>query len=150
MKKNKDSILKELHYLTCEIHALYHEIAVSFHLSDSAMIILYTLCINEGKCLLQEIYQLSGTSRQTIHSAIRKLEQDQIIYLTFYDGKKKNVQLSEKGKKLSENSVLRLMELEQQVLASWSGKDQKCYLELSKCYLENMKEKTKNLQGVRL
>ncbi len=58
--------------------------------------------------------------------------------------------LSEKGKKLSENSVLRLMELEQQVLASWSGKDQKCYLELSKCYLENMKEKTKNLQGVRL
>lgn len=145
MNANIDPALKALHYVTSEIHALYHEVAVRFHLSDSALLILYTLCVNDGKCLLQEIYRISGTCRQTINSAIRKLEQEQLIFLDYFDGKKKVVYFSEAGKALSEKTVLRLIALEHEILHAWSVEEQSQYLLLSKRYLEDMKVLCKKL-----
>lgn len=61
-------------YLAGEINALYHEAAVKMGISDSVQNILYVLCEKGGKCLQSEISKLTGISRQTINSAIRKLE----------------------------------------------------------------------------
>ena len=61
-------------YLAGEINALYHEAAVKTGISDSVQNILYVLCERDGQCLQSEISKLTGISRQTINSAIRKLE----------------------------------------------------------------------------
>lgn len=61
-------------YLAGEINALYHEAAVKMGISDSVQNILYVLCEKGGQCPQSEISKLAGISRQTINSAIRKLE----------------------------------------------------------------------------
>lgn len=43
--------------------------AVKSGVSDSTSFIFYMLYINNGSCLLNEIYKLSGISKQTINSA---------------------------------------------------------------------------------
>ena len=63
-------------YLAGEINALYHEAAVKAGISDSIQNILYVICENGTSCLQSEISKLTGISRQTINSAIRKLEKE--------------------------------------------------------------------------
>ena len=67
-------------YLSAEITSLYHEAAVKIGISDTVLNILYVLCEKEGQCLQRDIFRLTGISRQTINSAIRKLERDGIAY----------------------------------------------------------------------
>ncbi|KAI4448968.1 hypothetical protein C823_003497 [Eubacterium plexicaudatum ASF492] len=136
--------LKRLNYLTSEIDAAYHEAALKLGLSDATMMVLYTACNNGGSCLLSDIQKISGTSRQTIHSAIRRLEADGLINLEASDGKRKTVRLTEKGKDRSENGVAKLAQLENEILGSWPEEDQKKYLELTQKYLNALKEKIKN------
>jgi DNA-binding MarR family transcriptional regulator len=83
--------LKRFNYLSGEIEAVYHEAALKFSLSDSAMLVLYAICNNGESCLLSDIIHLSGASKQTINSALRKLEAEGIVRLEAVNGKKKNV-----------------------------------------------------------
>jgi len=69
--------MKHFNLLLSEIDAAYHDAALRLGLSDSAMLILYTICWCDGECLLSDI--TSGASKQTINSALRKLEADNII-----------------------------------------------------------------------
>lgn len=68
-------------YLAGEINALYHEAAVKTGVSDSVQNILYVICEKGDRCLQSEISKLTGISRQTINSAIHKLEKEGIITL---------------------------------------------------------------------
>ena len=47
MKSYSSKDMKRCNHLLGEIEAVYHEIALKFGLSDSTMIILYTIC-DEG------------------------------------------------------------------------------------------------------
>lgn len=133
--------MKRFNYLISEIDAVYHEAALRFGLSDSAMHILYTLCNNDGQCLLSDICKCSGISKQTINSAIRKLEAEDIVYLEHFSGKKKMVYLTDKGNEIVKNTVCRLIKKENEIFGSWSEKEQKEYLDLTQRFLNQMKEK---------
>lgn len=93
-------------YLAGEINALYHEAAVKMGISDSVQNILYVLCEKGGKCLQSEISKLTGISRQTINSAIRKLEKrksciwnkERQKYDCLSDGKRREIYI---GKNIS-------------------------------------------------
>lgn len=74
MKNLMTTQVKRFNYLMNEIDTAYHEAALKLGLSDSASMILYTICNLGGSCLLSDIYGLSGISRQTLNSALRKLE----------------------------------------------------------------------------
>ena len=47
--------IKRYNHLISEIDAVYHEISLKFGLSDSALIILYTICEHGDSCLLRDI-----------------------------------------------------------------------------------------------
>ena len=87
-------------YLAGEINALYHEAAVKMGISDSVQNILYVICEQGNQCLQSEISKRTGISRQTINSAIRKLEKDEILYLEQGKGRNTIVCLTEKGEKI--------------------------------------------------
>lgn len=89
------SMMKRYNYLLGEIEASYHEVSLKLGLSDSAMKILYAICDNGESCLLQDICRRSGLSKQTINSAVRKLEAEGMIYLEMADSKHKKVCLTE-------------------------------------------------------
>ncbi|MCI9545205.1 MAG: MarR family transcriptional regulator [Lachnospiraceae bacterium] len=137
--------LKRFNYLTSEIEATYHEAALKLGLSDSALTILYTLCNYKGSCPLADIQRLSGISKQTLNSAIRKLETECIVYLETFQGKKKRAYLTDKGKELTENTVARLIEIENAIFASWTKAEQELYLELTQRYLDAFRDKLADL-----
>lgn len=142
MKNEIITDIKRFNYLNNEIESAYHDAALKLELSDSAMIILYTVCNNGENCPLSDIYHLSGISKQTINSAVRKLEKDEIIYLRTAHGRKKTVYLTDKGKILVENTVFKVIEIENEIFGSWSAKERKLYIELTQRYLEAFKNKT--------
>ena len=126
-----------------EIDASYHEAALKLGLSDSAMLILYTICSGEGECLLSDI--TSGASKQTINSALRKLETEKIVYLEIFEGRKKKVYLTEKGKQLVQDTVLQVIKVENEIFASWSEEEKSIYIDLTQRYLAAFKKKIKEL-----
>lgn len=145
MKTYISNEMKRYNHLVGEIDAVYHDISLNLGLSDSAMKILYTICDNGDSCLLQEISHRSGVSKQTINSAIRKLEEEGIVYLNSVGPKNKNVCLTDKGKQLAEHTAIRLIEMENDIFASWEKNDVEKYLELTERYLLSLKEKSKTL-----
>lgn len=110
--------LKRYNYLLGETEATYHEISLKLGLSDSAMKILYAICDNGESCLLQDICRCSGLSKQTINSAIRKLENEGILYLENVGAKAKKVCLTDLGKRLVQKTALRMIEIENAVFES--------------------------------
>ncbi len=100
----------QINCLTEEVDSLYHQAALKLGVSDSVMFVLYMLHIGGEKCLLYDIYKLSGISKQTINSAIRKLENDGIVYLEKHNGKSKIVCVTEKGKAYIAQTGARLAE----------------------------------------
>ena len=137
--------LRRFNHLLGEINGVYHEAAVKLGLSDSAMSVLYTLCSEGDPCPLHEVVRQSGASKQTINSAIRKLEGEGIIRLEAAGGRGKNVRLTQRGRELARRTAVPLIELEDEIYASWSREELRIYLELTGRFLSAFKEKVKRL-----
>ena len=72
---------REFVHISGEIDSLYHEAALKFGVSDSVLNTLYVLCEKGNQCLQSDVFRLTGMSRQTINTAIRKLEKAEMVYL---------------------------------------------------------------------
>ncbi len=138
-----DAQMKRFNLLTKEIDITYHDAALKLGMSDSAMVILYTVCSYGGECLLSDM--TSGVSKQTINSALRKLEADGVVRSEVFEGRKKKVHLTEKGRRLAKDTVYRVIEIENEIFASWSDEEKRIYIELTQRYVEVFKEKIKNM-----
>lgn len=145
MTKNISMEMKRFNYLISEIDSVYHEAALKLGLSDSAMSILYAICDNGEGCLLQEICFYTGISKQTINSALRKLEKEGIVYLELLNAKSKKVYLTDKGREFAEKTAFRVLQMEDEIFASWKKEDVEKYLELTESYLVHLKEKINEL-----
>lgn len=106
---------------------------------------MYAICNNGDSCPLNDICKLSGTSKQTINSALRKLEADGILYLEVIDGRRKNVCLTDKGKKLAAGTVVRLINIENSILDSWTKAEQETYLLLTMKFMEDFQKRIREL-----
>lgn len=137
--------LRRFNYLVGEINALYHEAALKFGLSDSAMNILYAICDQGDGCLLRDICWYFGISKQTVNSSLRKLERDGIVYLEAHGGKQKRVYLTEQGKALSEATAARLIEMENKIFRCWPEESREAYLRLTQEYLTVFRQEIEGL-----
>ena len=137
--------LKRFNCLTAEIDAVYHDAALRLGLSDSALMILYTVCTYGESCLLHDITRLSGVSKQTIHSALHKLADEGIVYLEPVSGRKKRVCLTETGKAFAEQTVLQVIEIENEIFGGWTEAEREMYIGLTQRYLSAFREKVKEL-----
>lgn len=140
MDENLLTINKRFNYILGEINAIYHDISLKLGLSDSAMQILYAICDMGEGCLLRDICRHSGHSKQTINSALRKLEQDNIIILDKTDTRYKTVRLTDTGRKLADKTANRIIEMENSIFASWTKEEVNNYLNLTQKYLNNLED----------
>lgn len=145
MENYSSKHLKRYNHLIGELEATYHEAALKIHLSDSVTKILYTICNVGESCLLSEICKQTGLSKQTVNSAIRSLEAENIIFLKAVNGKAKMVCLTEKGKVFASDTAVKIIEIENEILASWDEKDVYKYMELTERFLQCLKEKVEKL-----
>lgn len=143
--------LKRLNHLQCEASVTYHEMSNIFGLSDSVMQILYTICDAGGEsCLLRDICHLTGLPKQTINSALRKLEKEYIVYSEHVDGKNKRICLTEKGKQLTAQTAEKIIDAENRIFAEWGSEVAEQYLALNERYLECLQKELKRLREKQL
>jgi len=128
--------IHRINYLTSEMEALYHQASLKLGITDSVSIVLYTIYDTREDCLLSDVYKKSGISKQTVNSAIRGLEADDILYLEQHTGRSKKIILTEKGKNYVNSTVARLYEAEVKALESWSTEEIETYISLMKKYAD--------------
>ena len=136
---------RRVNYLIAQTDEVYHIIALHLGLSDSEMMVLYVLTDTGGECPLPGLLQQTGLSKQTINSALRKLETDGHILLRMADGKRKIVCLTESGKIYAARTAGRLLAAENEIYGAWPKEDLEAYLRLTEKYLKELREKAKQL-----
>ena len=99
-------------YLYKEMNDLYHETALSQGISDSAQVILYTVCELGDGCLQKDICERSFLTKQTVHSSVRKLEREGFLRLEPGKGRDMHLFLTEQGRALAEKTAVPLSRAE--------------------------------------
>ncbi len=143
MQRKND--LRKLNYMMSEIGGLYHEAAVKAGVSDSVHSILYVLCAEKYRCPQSEIYKQAGISRQTINSAIRRLEKDGILYLEKGNGRNTVVRLTEEGIRFAKEKIQPLYQIEKEIFGEWDATEVASYLNLTAKYRDALKSKLERL-----
>ena len=137
--------LRRYNHLLQETDAVYHEMAQHWGLPDSVRGVLYTLCDTGGRCSVREVCRLGGMSKQTVNSALRRMEREGLIYLEAA-GRGKDVCLTEAGEGLACRTALRVIQAENQVFAAWPQADVEQYLALTRRFQEALGEKAKEIK----
>lgn len=133
--------INRLNDIFSEIDAVYHAIAQRQGLSDSAMNILYCVAqLGEG-CPLSQVYKRNGGSRQTVGSALRRLEEQGVLFLRAADGKSKTIWLTEKGRQLLAEKVMPVIEMENDIYMGWPEAEVQEHLRRNALFLRQLKEK---------
>lgn len=134
MNQYEIGAINKINYLSSEIEGLYHQASLKLGISDSVSIVLYTIYDAGESCLLSDIYKKSGISKQTVNSAIRGLETDNILYLEQYTGRAKRVVLTEKGRDFVKETVGKIQKAEIQAFDTWSEEEINTYIQLMEKY----------------
>ncbi|MCI8550876.1 MAG: MarR family transcriptional regulator [Lachnospiraceae bacterium] len=144
-RSSKD--IRRFNHLVSETDAVYHELSLKLGLSDSAMQILYTIYdTGDDGCLLRDICRLTGLSRQTLHSSVRQLERDGILFLKPEGAKNKKAVLTENGRRLAARTAGKVIEAENHIFASWEKEDVDTYLGLMRRYLEDFRKEIRKIE----
>ena len=96
---------------------------------------------------MSDIIYFSGISKQTINSALRKLEGEEILTAAAAGGRKKQISLTEKGRTLAQETVMQIIEIEDEIYSSWTEEERRLYLELTQRYFEAFRERIRDLKG---
>lgn len=145
MESTIPSQARRYNRLIAEIDEVYHEVALRQGFSDSVMSVLYVLSDNDGQCRLQELIRQSGENKQTINSALRKMEREDLVYLEPAGGKSKRVCLTGKGQDVARNTVEKVIAVENKIYSSWSREEWELYLQLTERYLTQVREEMKEI-----
>lgn len=137
--------MERLNYLMSEIDETYHDASVRLGVSDGAMNILYTLCVAGDRCPLCDVARLSGSSRKTIHSAVKKLVEEGLVFLEAKNGREKLVCLTEAGRARIRVTAQRVIEIENAIFDGWEREEREQYLRLLSKYLHDLKERVEKL-----
>lgn len=137
--------LKRYNHLLGELEAVYHDLSYQLGMSDSVSKILYTLCCEGGPCRISDICLCSGLSKQTVNSALRKLEAQGLIYLESAGRKAKTVCLTEAGTGFAQKTAMRILNMENEILASWAPEEVAQYMDLTERFLLALRERAAKL-----
>ena len=138
--------VKRINYLHSEINNVFHEMSQQMGLSDSVSCILYTICNFGDSCMLTDIINMTGIPKQTVNSALRKLEGEGYLRLETAQSRRKKVVLTEDGKLLTRKTAEQMIRMENEIYASWTEEERQLHLTLTQRYLDQLKEKAKELR----
>lgn len=107
-----DELFQEFLRLEHQIDGFYHKLAAKMGLSDSAFQVLWSIVELGGCCTQRDVCRQFLISKQTVHSAVRKLEREGILTLAPRNGRQVSLSLTERGKELVRKQVVPAMEAE--------------------------------------
>lgn len=132
--------LAEYNSMIKEHEDLYRQIARRFGLSECAFWILYSLREANASLTQSELCYALSQPKQTINSALKKMEESGYIeLLSGQDRRRKQLQLTSKGELLAQETVDKVIILENQAFDTFSEEEQELFLRLLHKYTDNLK-----------
>lgn len=127
---------------------LYRKIARELGMSECTFWIFYMLR-EQGETVTQsEICSALYQPKQTVNSALKKLELEGYLLLIKQDDRRsKRIELTEKGRELAERTVDRVLLVEQKALAELTEEEQKAFIGLFRKYTKLLGNKMQEIEG---
>ena len=137
--KNRQYILA-YNQLLKECDNIYHEAAVRAGLSDCAFWILHALWEENCPLTQSEIGDNASLPRQTVNSALKKLEKDGYLILEKVSGKMgKSIHLTEKGEQFANIHIAPITAAEERVCAQFTQQEQDAFLSTFRTLIDRLK-----------
>lgn len=138
--------LAEYNKLLKAIDDAYRNVAKIFGLPECAFWILYTLRVEKHPMTQSEISSLQYQPKQTVNSALKKMDAEGYINLAYGDDQRsKYICLTEKGIRLAEKTVDKVADAETRALIGLSDDEQKKFINLLGKYSHLL---TQEIQGL--
>lgn len=141
-----DLRLKQYNDIMKENDELYRGMARKLGLSECEFWILYYLRTEYGEPMQSGICNSFYLPKQSIHSALKKLETDGYIVQTAGGNRRsKRILLTERGKSLCERTVDDIIRAEMEALGSLAAEEQEVFMQLFAQYTNQLKL---NMRGI--
>ena len=123
--------IREYNRLLKACDTVYHNAAVRIGLSDCAFWILYTLQESGRSYTQSEIGETTSMPKQTVNSALKKLEKEGYVSLRRADGRMgKVIHLTEKGMIFAAENLKPVMDAEVRVCAAIPAEEKNMLLDI--------------------
>ncbi|MEY8385772.1 MarR family transcriptional regulator [Oscillospiraceae bacterium 38-13] len=128
-----------------QIDEFYHELAVRQNLSDSALLVLWTLTdLGEG-CTQRDICLQFSLTKQTVHSSVRKLAKEGFLFLQPGPGREVRVFPTEAGRALIREKILPLKAAEEAASLRMGGEGLSTMLRLTRNWFALFQEEAASI-----
>ena len=130
-----------------ECDTIYHEAAVRAGVSDCAFWILYALQDSDHTLTQSEIGNNASMPRQTVNSALKKLEKDGFLTLRKIEGKMgKSIHLTRRGEQFVRQHILPVAAAEERACAQFSEEEQRAFLATFRALADRLKEEIMTIE----
>jgi len=142
MNENIERQLKMLSMKVRELVSVYHTVASRSGISDNECLVWYALLYFEGNLSQQDICDKWSLPKQTVNTIIANLTKNGFVYLQQIPGSRnrKNICLSESGRKYGENIVRRVYEAEHNTFSRLTEQERQTCTRLMEKYIAMLKE----------
>ena len=138
-------LFQEYIQLQHQIDEFYHELAVRQGLSDSALLVLWTLVdLGEG-CTQRDICLQFSLTKQTVHSSVRKLAKEGFLSLRPGSGREVRVYPTEAGRALIQEKVIPLKRAEEAASLRMGEAELRSMLDLTQKWFSLFQEETDSI-----
>lgn len=128
----------------CEV---YYKLASHFGMTETMFDILYFVRENDGGYTQAQLCESLHLRKQTVNSALKKLEKDGVICLSQDSGNKKSktIHFTEKGKELAQSTVDPIFELEQRAFKRLTSQERENVLYYGHRHIDILEDEMKKL-----
>lgn len=140
--KTTEKKLYEYNNVLKSIDDCYRNIAKRYGFSEAAFWTLYTLRMEPGNITQSDVCTVLYQPKQTVNSALKKLESEGYITLTPSGAHTKNISLTKSGTKLCEQTVDKVIEAECAALGNMTDEESENMTALMKLYSVLLKSQT--------
>jgi len=105
-------LFQEFLRLQYQIDGAYHKLAAKQNLSDSALLVLWSLLEAGEGCTQRDICDQFALSKQTVHSSVRKLAREGLLSLQPGPGREVRVFPTDRGRALIQEKIVPIQEAE--------------------------------------
>ena len=143
-----NSLIAQFNRIYNDYCSIYRNIAKHLGLSETVFWVLYTIWDNAGPMVQSELCSSISAPKQTVNSALKKMEADGLITLKpADDNRSKKVCLTADGEQLAERTVDLLRNTENRALERFSDEEQHIFIDLFRKYNQDLKEELGELKN---
>lgn len=141
MKFEQNTALQEFDRINNSINEFYHEINLRQGLSDSAFDVLQAILILGDGCTQTDIYKCCVLNKQTVNSAVKKLNKDGYVDFTKGSGREIRIHFTPYGESMVKEKVLPITQAESEVFQEMTDEERQEIIRLMDNYLKSFRKK---------